>query len=44
MSEVIACDRCGRTTTDPDRWDPEVETGRILCDPCWDIEHDLDIS
>jgi hypothetical protein len=29
------CVRCGRTTGDPDRWDPEAGTGRIYCDTCW---------
>lgn len=33
---TITCERCGRTTTDPDKWDPEAETGRIFCDGCWD--------
>jgi hypothetical protein len=32
---MIECVRCGATTTDPDRWDPEVGTGRIFCDRCW---------
>lgn len=32
---MITCERCGRTTTDPDRWDPELHTGRIFCDECW---------
>lgn len=35
MSDVIVCERCGRTTTDPDRWDPEADTGRVFCDACW---------
>lgn len=38
-SSIITCDRCGRATTDPDRWDPDAKTGRVLCDPCWDVEH-----
>lgn len=37
MSTVITCERCGRTTADPDRWDPEADTGRIFCDRCWDL-------
>lgn len=36
MAELITCERCGKTTGDPDRWDPEVDTGRIFCDSCWD--------
>lgn len=32
---VITCEGCGRTTADPDKWDPEADTGRILCDTCW---------
>jgi hypothetical protein len=35
MTTEITCERCRRTTTDPDRWDPEFGTGRIFCDPCW---------
>lgn len=35
-STLITCERCGRTTTDPDKWDPEADTGRIFCDRCWD--------
>ena len=37
----ITCVRCGRTTTDPDRWDPEADTGRIFCDACWDHRDEL---
>lgn len=33
---LITCERCGRSTTDPDLWDPEVDTGRIFCNRCWD--------
>lgn len=35
-ANLITCERCGRTTTDPDLWDPEIDTGRIFCDRCWD--------
>lgn len=34
--DIITCERCGRTTTDPDLWDPEAGTGRIFCNRCWD--------
>jgi formylmethanofuran dehydrogenase subunit E len=37
--DVIICERCGRQTTDPDKWDPEVDTGRIFCDLCWEQTH-----
>ena len=33
---IITCARCGKTTTDPDKWDPEASTGIVYCDPCWD--------
>lgn len=35
MPDEIICERCGRTTHDPDKWDPEADTGRIFCDTCW---------
>lgn len=35
----ITCEGCGRTTADPDRWDPEADTGRIFCDACWPHRH-----
>lgn len=35
-TEVIRCaGGCGRSTTDPDLWDPCVETGKSYCDECW---------
>jgi hypothetical protein len=37
---AITCERCGRTTTDPDRWDPEADTGRVFCDACWPHRHE----
>lgn len=36
VDTLITCERCDRTTADPDRWDPEADTGRIFCDRCWD--------
>lgn len=33
----VTCERCGRTTTDRDLWDPEAGTGRIFCDRCWPV-------
>lgn len=33
---ITRCERCGRATFDPDRWDPEASTGKVYCDPCWD--------
>lgn len=33
----ITCVRCGRTTNDPDLWDPEAATGRIFCNACWPV-------
>jgi hypothetical protein len=40
MTALITCEGgCGRSTTDPDKWDPDVNTGRVLCDKCWDKEH-----
>ena len=35
-TNVITCERCGRTTTDPDLWDPEADTGRVFCNNCWE--------
>lgn len=32
---TFTCVDCGRTTQDPDRWDPDAVTGDIRCDPCW---------
>lgn len=37
---LITCERCSKTTADPDRWDPEADTGRIFCDACWDHRND----
>jgi hypothetical protein len=31
----FTCVDCGKTTTDPDRWDPHPDTGDIRCDHCW---------
>lgn len=39
-NDVIRCEGCGRTTTDPDRWDPEADTGRVFCDTCWPTRND----
>ncbi len=36
-SSLIVCCRCGKTTTDPDLWDPEAGTGDIYCNRCWDL-------
>lgn len=35
--ELIVCERCGVTTTDPDLWDPEYGTGAIYCNRCWTL-------
>lgn len=32
---MIRCARCGKTTDDPDKWDPNAQTGIIYCDTCW---------
>ena len=32
---LVVCERCHTATTDPDLWDPEVNTGRTFCDTCW---------
>lgn len=37
---VITCARCGKTTSDPDKWDPEADTGIIYCDACWPHRHE----
>lgn len=37
---LITCERCGRTTTDVDLWDPEADSGRIFCDLCWSHRND----
>jgi hypothetical protein len=34
---LTTCVNCGRTTGDPDAWDPEAGTGRVYCDKCWTI-------
>lgn len=41
---VIRCEGCGRTTTDPDRWDPEADTGRVFCDACWPTRNDVAVA